>query len=384
MSVIAIVPARGGSVGLPRKNILPFHGVPLVARTVKAAIGAKKVDRVLVSSDSLEILAAAEAAGAEPILRPKAISDSHASSESALEHALINIEASENDTLVFLQCTSPFTSSDEIDTVVSALDKPNVHSAFSASEDHGFIWEVGEAGLAEGVTHDHTKQRQLRQEMTPRYRENGAIYAANVGKFLAAKNRFCGNTVLVPVSSPSLEIDTPEDWQIADAVYGAISYSQKMASVDSSLIKAVITDFDGVHTDDSVYVDQEGIEVVKCSRSDGFGLEILRKNGLKLLVLSKESNPVVQARAAKLKMEVLQNIGDKVSTLDKWLKSNNLQWCDVAYIGNDLNDLGCIQKAGLGFAPANAVEAVKSAADVCLISKGGQGALREMANILID
>ncbi|GHB44443.1 transferase [Pseudovibrio japonicus] len=384
MTVIAIVPARGGSVGLPGKNLIPFHGTPLVAMTVLAAKASKRIDRVFVSSDSHEILGAAQQAGAEPILRPEEISGSLASSESALIHALHHIGAKVEDIVVFLQCTSPFTTPHEIDSVVAALDDEKVASAFSAVEDHCFIWKSSETGLAEGITHDHTMPRQRRQDMEPRYRENGAIYAAKVGPFLEFENRFCGDTVVVPVHSPSIEIDSADDWLIAEAVFGARSQLRRSKLTDTSGIKAIITDFDGVHTDDCVYVSQDGTETVKCSRSDGFGLEILRKQGLRLLILSKETNPVVEARAAKLQMEILQDIGDKVATLEIWLKKNGLKWDEVAYVGNDLNDLGCMQKAGVSLAPSSSIKTILSIADIKLTKSGGDGAIREAAEIIME
>ncbi|MHA4733487.1 acylneuraminate cytidylyltransferase [Ensifer adhaerens] len=384
MKVVAVIPARGGSVGLPGKNIKPLNGVPLVGRAVLAAVGSEYVSGVYVSSDSTEILGVAEKFGAVGIRRPAEISGSTASSESALIHALqevVSMSGKMPDMLVFLQCTSPFTTSEQIDAVVSKLVEDEAASAFSAIEDHGFIWQIAEDGTAAGITHDDMKPRQRRQDMKPRYRESGAIYAMRVPEFLERGNRFCGKTVLVPVEMPPIEIDTPEDWAVAEAY--ARAYDPHRLSPKNK-IKALITDFDGVHTDDSVIVNQDGSEAVRCSRSDGMGIEILRNRGLKMLILSREQNPVVKARAAKLQMDVLHHIRDKLPALDAWRCEHHLDWAEIAYIGNDINDLDCMKVCGMSFAPSDAHPEAKAISTMVLQRSGGNGALRELSEYLIS
>ncbi|QFI69659.1 acylneuraminate cytidylyltransferase [Sinorhizobium alkalisoli] len=384
MKVVAVIPARGGSVGLPGKNIKPLNGVPLVGRAVLAAAKSEYISGVYVSSDSSEILDVAATFGAVGIRRPAEISGSMASSESALIHALQEIEGISGkvpDVLVFLQCTSPFTTSEQIDAVVSKLLEEQAASAFSAIEDHGFIWQTGEDGTAVGITHDHTKPRQRRQDMTPRYRETGAIYAMRVPEFLERGNRFCGKTALVPVEMPPIEIDTPEDWIVAET-YARLHDPHRLAPANK--IKALITDFDGVHTDDCVIVNQDGSEAVRCSRSDGMGIEMLRHRGLKLLILSREQNPVVKARAAKLQMDVLHHIRDKLPALDAWRSELRLEWREIAYIGNDINDLDCMKVCGMSFAPSDAHPEAKVIATMVLQKSGGSGALRELSEYLIS
>lgn len=386
MRAIAVIPARGGSVGLPGKNIKSLNGIPLLSRSILAAQEAELVSKVYVSSDSAEILAVGESLDAVAIRRPDDISDSTASSESALIHALRHIEAAEGvlpDILVFLQCTSPFTTAEQIDEVIARLVEENVGSAFSATEDHGFIWEIAADGSASGITHDHSRPRQRRQDMTPRYRESGSIYAMRVPVFLAEKHRFCGRTVLVPTQTPLIEIDTPADWDIAE-VFARIEDVKRKKKSGFVKIKALITDFDGVHTDDRVIVHQDGTESVRCSRSDGMGIEFLRNRGLGILILSREQNSVVRARANKLKIDVIHQVSDKLPTLDAWRLARELDWTEIAYIGNDINDLDCMQACGISFCPADSHAQIKNAATVVLERPGGHGALRELSEYLID
>lgn len=155
------------------------------------------------------------------------------------------------------------------------------------------------------------------------------------------------------------------------------------ASIPANL-KALVMDFDGVFTDDRVLVDENGREAVFASRSDGMGLNRVQKlTGLKLLILSKEPNPVVSARARKLKIEALQGIDDKLPELDRWLAQNGLTRAETAYVGNDVNDLECMAAVGFPVAPADARPEALAVAAYVTRARGGRGALRELCEALI-
>lgn len=141
-------------------------------------------------------------------------------------------------------------------------------------------------------------------------------------------------------------------------------------------------DFDGVFTDNRVMVDQDGREAVLCNRSDGLGLERLKGLGVPLLVLSKERNPVVQARCNKLKIDCLQSIDDKGPALAAWCADRGIALANVIFVGNDINDLPCLEVAGCAVAVADSYDEVLDAADVVLTKPGGHGALRELADAL--
>lgn len=384
MRCVAVIPARGGSKGVPRKNVRPLGGAPLVARTIAAARAARLVDAVYVSTDDPEIAAVARAAGAEVVDRPREISGDQASSESALLHALDMIEAEGDpvDTLVFLQCTSPFTTPQEIDACVAAIGRDGAVCAFSASANHGFLWSVGPDGFAAGVNHDHTKPRKRRQDLAPQYLETGAIYAMNAVAFRAAGVRFCGPAAIVPVETAPVEIDDEKDFALAEAILA--SRAAGVSAVPAGF-KALVMDFDGVFTDDRVLVDQDGKEAVFASRSDGMGLGRLRKfTALKMLILSKEPNPVVSARGRKLAIEVRQGIDDKLPELDRWLAENGITRAETIYIGNDVNDLECMQAVGFPVAPADARPEAKAVARHVTSADGGRGALRELCEAIIE
>ena len=160
----------------------------------------------------------------------------------------------------------------------------------------------------------------------------------------------------------------------------------KLASGNSgptqlSLIKAIAFDFDGVFTDNRVYVTQNGEETVACDRSDGMGISMLRKTGIPLVIISTEKNPVVAVRGAKLQLEVLQGIDDKLPTLSNWADGHDLVLADVAFVGNDINDVECLTGAGLGVVVADAYPVAADAADLQLHRDGGRGAVREIADL---
>ncbi|GAA0782937.1 acylneuraminate cytidylyltransferase family protein [Roseibium denhamense] len=216
---VAIIPARGGSKGIPGKNIKPFLGTPLVGHAIKAALGAETVTDVIVSSDDDKILRVAEAFGATPLKRPPGISGDEASSESAVLHAIGALEICQQaETLLFLQCTSPLTTSAEIDQVVRSRIELKGDTAFSVVEVHAFLWEIGEDGSGYGVNHDASKPRQRRQDRPRQYRETGAIYALDRKGFAEAGQRFFGRSVPVVLSDAvEIDLDTPRDWLALEA-----------------------------------------------------------------------------------------------------------------------------------------------------------------------
>jgi YrbI family 3-deoxy-D-manno-octulosonate 8-phosphate phosphatase len=149
-------------------------------------------------------------------------------------------------------------------------------------------------------------------------------------------------------------------------------------------VKAIAFDFDGVFTDNRVYVMQNGDEAVVCDRSDGMGISMLRKAGVPMVIISTERNPVVAVRGAKLQMDVLQGIDDKLPTLEKWASENDLTLDHLAFIGNDINDVECLEGVGLGVVVADAYPLAVAASDMQLSRDGGRGAVREFADLVLS
>lgn len=165
MEVLAVIPARGGSKGIPRKNVATLMGKPLIAHTIGAARDAAQVTRVVVSTDDAEIAQVSRAYGAEVVMRPDELAGDTARSEDALLHVLDHLAAMEGyvpELVVFLQCTSPLTSAADIDGTIGSLIQQRADTAHSVIPFHYFLWRDGVGG-ADGINHDKSF-RLMRQQ----------------------------------------------------------------------------------------------------------------------------------------------------------------------------------------------------------------------------
>jgi CMP-N-acetylneuraminic acid synthetase len=218
---IAIIPARGGSKGIPGKNLKLLHGKPLLGYSIDAALNAKTVHDVYVSTDAAEIADAASSLGAKIVTRPADLATDLASSESALLHALSEISQRDlaagqpaAELLVFLQCTSPLTRALDIDAAVNCLLRENADTCVAVTPFHYFLWRESDDGCV-GINHDKAI-RPMRQEREPQYLETGAIYVMRIPGFRQHQHRFFGKTALY-VMPPEVvqEIDDPVDLEVA-------------------------------------------------------------------------------------------------------------------------------------------------------------------------
>lgn len=382
--VLAIIPARGGSKGVPRKNVLPLGGVPLVARTIQAAFASAATSRVVVSTDDEEIADVARAFGADVVVRPPELASDISSSEDALLHVLDEMRASESyepDLVVFLQCTSPFTVGADIDGTIDVLEAEGAESAFAASRSHGFLWRRGADGSALGVNHDPA-MRAMRQQREAEFLESGAVYVMRTAGFLASRHRFFGRVAVYELPPERvLEIDEPEDFELAEERLARLGGPQ--TSFVLSKVRALAMDFDGVHTDDRVLVDQAGAEAAFCSRRDGMGISMLRSAGVPMIVISKERVPIAEERCRKLEIPCLIGEDNKVVALQAWADELGLSLDEVAYVGNDINDVECLRAAGVGVVPSDAHSSAVAAADFVLANSGGYGAIREVCDLIL-
>lgn len=231
MKTLAIIPARGGSEGIPRKNVRLLAGKPLIAHTIGTATQASSVNRVVVSTDDDEIATISRQWGAEVVSRPAAISTYTASSELALLHTLEYLDKAEGynpDLIVFLQCTSPLTLAEDIDGTVQALFDQEADSSLAVTPFHYFLWNWDVNGDAIGVNHDK-RVRPMRQERDLQYLETGAVYVMRTKGFKEAGHRFFGKTAMyVMPPERCLEIDEPIDLRIAEVMMTEGARTQKI------------------------------------------------------------------------------------------------------------------------------------------------------------
>lgn len=382
--VLVIIPARGGSVGVPRKNVRALGGRPLVAWSIEQALRSPSVTRVIVSTDDREIAAVSRAHGAEVMKRPAELSDCAASSESALVHCLATLRDAEGyspQLVVFLQATSPFRRPGDIEGAIWTLREEEADSLFSCTPSHGFLWRREEDG-PRSLNYDH-RVRPRRQDAAEDVVENGSIYLFRPWVLELHANRLGGRIATYPMRPiDSFQIDEPEDFLLMEAILAKRDADPPTPSRLAS-IRLLLLDFDGVLTDNRVYVDQTGLESVACHRGDGWGIARLREAGVEVQVISTETNPVVAARCAKLGIRCRQGISDKRAVVRSILAAGHVRE-EVAFVGNDVNDLGALELVGLPIVVADATPGARAAAHWVTQTIGGAGAVREVADAILS
>ena len=322
-------------------------------------------------------------------MRPAELASDQAPSEAALLHAIDQIEREDGraiDLVVFLQATSPVRSASDIDGAIEQLVKSNADSCFSACAEH-FTgrWRLSPEGAARPVNFSPEK-RPRRQEYPVEYLENGNIYVFKPCLLRETGSRMGGKIVIYPMGAlDSIQIDCLEDLLLAEDVLD-VRRRRRQNDLDLSILKNIrllVLDFDGVMTDNRVIVDQNGNEAVACNRGDGWGLARLRRHGLEIMALSTEANPVVAARCNKLGIPCLQGRADKLPALKAEVQRRSLTAADVAYVGNDVNDLECLEWVGAAIAPSDARPEVLAVARLVTPQRGGDGAVRQVTDWII-
>lgn len=230
MSVVAVIPARGGSKEIPRKNLQPIGGVPLIGWAVRAALAAKSVKAVYVSTEDAEIAMVAREYGAEVIDRPTALADDVIGMLSVIRHAVDWME-SPPERIVVMQCTSPFVTAGDIDQAVAKAEATDADTVGSAARDHSFIChEV--AGEIVGVTFDKSEPFRNRQDFVPQWRLDGGLCVVRVSGLSTAPSLYSGRLFLHELPAErSIDIDTPLDLHLARALH---EYQRQWIVIGSS------------------------------------------------------------------------------------------------------------------------------------------------------
>ena len=384
----AFIPVRGGSKSIPLKNIRPMCGKPLVYWTIKAACDCEKIDKVYVSTDSDKIKETAESFGfgkVEVIGRSAQSASDTASTESAmLEFA----ENTEFDNIVLIQATSPMLTGKDLETGFALFEEEDTDSVLSVVRQKRFHWSTDENGYAKPANYD-VFHRPRRQEFEGYLVENGAFYITSKKDLLQSRNRVSGRIKAVEMNEDTFfEIDELSDWIIIEA----LMKKNGIASDDSdsndgdlkkraSEIKIFLTDSDGCLTDGGMYYTEQGDEIKKFNTKDGMGFRLLREKGMIIGIITGEDRELVRRRGAKLKMqEVHCGIDDKLPVVKDICSKYRCGLENVAYVGDDINDVEVLEAVGLGFSVANAQKEAKQAADYVTEKNGGDGAIREIVD----
>ena len=391
-NIVAIIPARGGSKGIPKKNIIDFCGKPLIAWSIQNAIQSELVQDVHVSSDSDEILEVSKAYGAKVIKRPSELALDTTPSELALIHALEHIEPLHKnvDLIVFLQVTSPLRLAEDIDTSIRMLYDNSADSLFSCNIlddfliDTNTIWEKNSNDHLVSVTYDY-QNRLRRQDHKSQYLENGSIYLTKPEILKTCNNRLGGSICFYPMKHAwqAFEIDSPEGVEICQwYMQNKLLTLKQGTSIDADEIELIVYDFDGVMTDNRAIVLEDGTEGVYVNRSDGLAVQMIRNSGIPQIIISTEANRVVESRAKKIGIPIIYNVKNKKRTLLDHCAKQNVSLNQTIYVGNDINDFEAMQLVGYPVAPQDAHPQIKSIAQIILGATGGSGVVRELFDII--
>lgn len=399
--VLALIPARGGSKGIPGKNIKSFAGYPLIAYSIWASLESERVNRVVVSTDDEKIAAIARDWGAEtPFMRPEEYAQDRTLDLPVLKHALDWLRENEDyhpEIVVWMRPTSPIRPPDCVDEAVKKLlahpEADCVRGVVQAGQNPFKMWTIDDQSGAmqplvsvEGIDEPYNAPRQSLPSVYWQTGHIDALWTKNVYE----KNSMTGDVLYPLFIDPSytVDIDLPVDWKRAEDRFLSLPVDKvDPASFRRSFpdrIRLMVLDFDGVLTDDRVWVHENGEEMVAASRSDGMGLEKLRQEtDIEVMVLSRESNPVVTARCKKLGIPVWQSVLKKAQAIREVMAEKKIKPNEVLYVGNDINDLEVFPEVGFAVAPADAQGEVLRRADLVLTRRGGKGAIRELCDMIV-
>lgn len=385
--VVAFIPLRGGSKTILLKNIRQIAGRPLAYWTLDAACDCDFIDKVYVSTDSQNIRSIIRDYGSEKIEvigRSKETATDLATTESAMLEFASKIDFSH---VVLIQATSPLIESVHLEEGIRKYFDTRAKSLVSVVRQKRFIWEKSEGDSVKPLNYDPLK-RPRRQDWIGYLVENGAFYITSREALLRSSSRVSGRTICYEMPEETyLELDEPADWQIAEMLL----INRKSDTLNLKLgnrlkkIKLLVLDVDGVLTDAGMYYGEGGEELKKFNTRDGKGIELIRNMGIKTAFITNEKTLLVERRARKLKIDFLfQGVSDKLTLLRKLIKDNNMSPEEVAYVGDDINDIDVMKMVGFSGTPADGVKANRTTATYVCKTKGGQGCVREVCDLLME
>ncbi len=379
---VALIPVRGGSKSIPLKNIKPFCGKPLVYWTVKAAQDCMKIDKVYVSTDSELIKKIVKDFGFDKV---EVIDRSTKNSTDIASTELVMIEFAQKyefDDLILIQATSPLLVDEDLDKGIELFEQPEVDSVLSTVRQKRFCWTNIE-GYVQPINYDF-KNRPRRQEFDGYLVENGAFYIISKSLFLQTNCRLAGRIKTVEMSDDTyFEIDEPSDWIILEELMR--KRQKRVLDIHIPEIRLFLTDSDGCLTDGGMYYSEQGDELKKFNTRDGMGFSLLKEHGILTGIITGEDTELVRRRAHKLQLDICKcGVKDKLTCIKEICNELNIDLENVVYIGDDINDLQVIENVGFGCCVSDAHNSLKSKAKYITKKGGGEGAIREIIDLILN
>uniref|UniRef100_A0A3Q3J5N5 N-acylneuraminate cytidylyltransferase n=1 Tax=Monopterus albus TaxID=43700 RepID=A0A3Q3J5N5_MONAL len=381
--VAALILARGGSKGIPLKNIKMLAGVPLIGWVLRAALDSDMFDSVWVSTDHDEIEKVAKSWGARVHRRsPEFSRDASTSLEAIQEFARLNPHV---DVICNIQATSPCLHPKHVKEALQMILQQGYDSVFSVVRRHHFRWKEVKKGCNANSTFFN-------------FNSGFIHYFADLHLVLQF---LLGGKVAYYEMPPehSVDIDVDIDWPVAErrvlstkteiehvlqftpAVYGYFG------RVKPEVVKLMFCCVSGCLTDGRIYLSASGEEMVSVNTKDTMGIRMLQREDVEVVLLTSSEDPVAKTASDNLKKrmgcEVVLVGQEPLSDLKSMVKQRNLEWKDVAYMGNDKADINCLNQAGLSAIPGDAPVVAINAAKYTCHSVGGKGAVREFAEHIL-
>lgn len=388
MHVAAIIPAlAAGTLALDR----PFAGRPLLAQTIAQARSCAAISRIAVVTDDAVAARIAEGAGAQVIMASTNPGfdggrswpgDRAAALAAEAFGAAADLADAGPDLFVILDPARPVRTPEMIEAALSDLTRCGGDSLISVHASEQTLWREDAGGFGRLVADDGSSRAGSARENGSLWAENRALVVTRATRLREWGHALGGRIVLHRIPHAcALALHEEDNWVLAEAAYRRLWTGRQVTRLAD--IRLLVFDFDGVMTDNRVVVFEDGREGVLCSRGDGMGMDLLRASGLPVAVISKEGNPVVSARCRKLKIPCIQGIGDKLPVLSTMVADQGIELESVAYMGNDINDLECMEAVGLAIAPADAEDRILRIAHLVTVAPGGYGAVREVADLFV-
>ncbi len=380
MHKIGFIPLRKNSKGILNKNKRKMVGRPLFTWVLGEAIFSD-LDMLYIFTDDEDLIAFVKKEYSwtnkiEAIKRSDESATNTASTEMAILEFCEKIDY-KFDLFCLLQATSPFTTRGDINNCIKKVVLDGYDSALTVANTHRFTWNKDGTPINYNLL-----KRPRRQDFDGLLVENGAVYVSTKESLKSNKNRLGKNIGIVEMADESLyEIDGESDWIIVEQL---LIHRQKSIK-QSKKITHLVLDVDGVFTDGSVYYSKEGESNKKFDMRDGMGLEILREHNVDVMVMTSEQSEIVAERMKKLKIkDVYLGVKDKFSFLNNIIQEKGISISNIAYIGDDVNDLANICSVGWSLTPNNATQIVKQHADIILPTNSGSGAIRSACDFIIN
>lgn len=385
MKKIAFVPVRSGSKSILQKNIRSFCGRPLLYWTMEALADSVSFDTIVIASDCEKTKSFVRSWGFENVEvydRKFENAQDDSSTESVMLEYLNSEKGSQlksNDLFCLVQATSPLTTSECFQQAVQSLSENEGDSLISVVRTKRFFWAHSGSNFISPENYT-LEERPRRQEFDGKLMENGAFYISRVGDIKSSGLRISGKIVAYEMPEyTQVEIDEDYDWIYAESLMW--KYRLRKDIKDKN-IQVFLSDVDGTLTDGGMYYSENGDELKRFITSDGVGFEKLRKLGIKVGIMTSENTQLNLRRAEKLKLDFcFQGVKDKAEFLKTFCIKEGVELTSVAYVGDDINDIGVLKIVGLAAIPSDAQLDVQKIPNVIkLKSSGGRGVVREFVD----